>query len=42
LDVEVLGTTGLTPYVRWGNAPILAWAGLLLLLGLWSRKRVSA
>ncbi|HWL29579.1 MAG TPA: apolipoprotein N-acyltransferase, partial [Burkholderiaceae bacterium] len=40
LDVEVQGTTGLTPYVRWGNAPILAWAGLLLLLGLWSRNRV--
>jgi apolipoprotein N-acyltransferase len=40
LDVEVQGTTGLTPYVRWGNAPILGWAVLLLLLGLWSRNRV--
>lgn len=32
LDVEVQGTGGLTPYVRWGNGPILAWtlAGLLL------------
>ncbi|NGM87129.1 apolipoprotein N-acyltransferase [Parapusillimonas sp. SGNA-6] len=39
LDVEIQGTTGLTPYVRWGNAPILAWAGLLLLFGLWSRRR---
>jgi apolipoprotein N-acyltransferase len=39
LDVEVQGTTGLTPYVRSGNAPILVWAALLLLLGFWSRKR---
>ena len=41
LDVEVQGMTGLTPYVRWGNAPILAWTGLLLLLGIWRRKRVD-
>jgi len=39
LDVEVQGTTGLTPYVRWGNAPVLIWIGLLLLLGLALRKR---
>lgn len=42
LDVEVQGTQGLTPYVRWGNAPILAWASLCLLLGLWRRKYPSA
>ncbi|MFC4200867.1 apolipoprotein N-acyltransferase [Candidimonas humi] len=38
LDVEVQGTTGLTPYVRWGNVPVLIWTGLLLLLGLALRK----
>lgn len=38
LDVEVQGTQGLTPYVRWGNAPALAWISLCLLLGLWRRK----
>ena len=32
LDAEVQGTQGLTPYVRWGNAPILVWTLLLLLL----------
>lgn len=39
LDVEVQGMTGLTPYVRWGNAPVLAWAGFILLAGLWLRRR---
>lgn len=34
LDVEVLGTQGLTPYVRWRNAPVLAWLGLWLIVGL--------
>ncbi|MBV6272995.1 apolipoprotein N-acyltransferase [Alcaligenaceae bacterium CGII-47] len=38
LDVEVQGTQGLTPYVRWGNTPILIWIGLWLLLGLWRRR----
>ncbi len=42
LDVEVQGMTGLTPYVRWGNAPVLAWAGLILLLGWFLRKRRPA
>ena len=37
LDAEVQGTQGLTPYVRWGNAPILAWTLLGLLLA--ARKR---
>lgn len=43
LDTEVQGTRGLTPYVRWGNAPVLAWLALILLMGLgrryYSRKR---
>jgi apolipoprotein N-acyltransferase len=39
LDVEVQGTTGLTPYVRWGNTPVLTWTALLLLLGLALRGR---
>ena len=39
LDVEVQGMSGLTPYVRWGNAPILIWTALLLLLGLALRNR---
>ncbi|WP_243700727.1 apolipoprotein N-acyltransferase [Paralcaligenes ureilyticus] len=40
LDVEVQGATGLTPYVRWGNWPVLAWTGLFLLWGWALRKRV--
>ncbi|HUG59078.1 MAG TPA: apolipoprotein N-acyltransferase [Candidimonas sp.] len=39
LDVEVQGMTGLTPYVRWGNTPILALIALVLLSGLVLRKR---
>ncbi|AEC20619.1 apolipoprotein N-acyltransferase [Pusillimonas sp. T7-7] len=39
LDVEVQGMTGLTPYVRWGNIPVLMWSGLLLLLGFYLRKK---
>lgn len=39
LDVEVQGTSGLTPYVRWGNRPILVWSVLLLLLGFLLRKK---
>lgn len=42
LDVEVQGTTGLTPYVRWGNGPVLIWTGLLLLLGLALRKQMPS
>ncbi|WP_322996338.1 apolipoprotein N-acyltransferase [Castellaniella sp.] len=41
LDVEVQGTTGTTPYVRWGNGPILGWLALGLLLAFRSRKRCS-
>lgn len=39
LDVEVQGTRGLTPYVRWGNAPTLALAALFLLMGLYAFGR---
>ncbi|HEY9278428.1 MAG TPA: apolipoprotein N-acyltransferase [Eoetvoesiella sp.] len=41
LDVEVQGTSGLTPYVRWGNIPVLAWTALFLLFGLALRARRS-
>src|SRR5690554_5404225 len=39
LDVEVQGMQGLTPYVRWGNVPILMWVLLLLCAGVWFRRR---
>lgn len=39
LDVEVQGTQGLTPYVKWGNMPILAWSLFMLLAGIAYRKR---
>jgi len=38
LDAEVQGTQGLTPYVRWGNAPILIWTLLGLLLAVRTRR----
>ena len=41
LDVEVQGMTGLTPYVRWGNTPVLVASLLMLLLGFSVRKRMS-
>ncbi|MEJ6668374.1 MAG: nitrilase-related carbon-nitrogen hydrolase, partial [Alcaligenes aquatilis] len=39
LDVEVQGTTGLTPYVKYGNLPFLIWAGLILLVFAWRSRR---
>lgn len=39
LDAEVQGTQGLTPYVRWGNLPILIWTLLGLLLAVRARRR---
>lgn len=39
LDVEVQGMTGMTPYVRWGNVPVLAWIAFLLALGFAVRRR---
>lgn len=41
LDAEIQGTQGLTPYVRWGNAPILAWTLLGLLLAARARRRAD-
>lgn len=41
LDVEIQGTEGLTPYVRWGNLPILSFVALCLLGGLWRRRPIS-
>ncbi|MBV2182189.1 MAG: apolipoprotein N-acyltransferase [Castellaniella sp.] len=41
LDVEVQGTQGLTPYVRWGNGPILGWALLGLLLAARYRGKTT-
>lgn len=32
LDVEIQGTSGLTPYVRWGNWPVVIWSLLLIAL----------
>lgn len=39
LDVEVQGMEGETPYVRWGNWPVLAWVLVLLFAGLGLRFR---
>ncbi|MBB5215176.1 apolipoprotein N-acyltransferase [Parapusillimonas granuli] len=39
LDVEVQGMTGATPYVKWGNGPILAFSLLLIALALFRRGR---
>ncbi len=39
LDVEVQGMQGLTPYVRWGNLPVLAWLTLVLAAGIALRCR---
>ena len=42
LDIEVQGTSGLTPYVRWGNAPVLLLCGLVLAGAIWpSRSSAS-
>lgn len=39
LDVEVQGTQGLTPYVRWGNWPILLLTFSSLTAGIINRRR---
>lgn len=38
LDVEVQGTTGLTPYVRWGNWPVIIWALLSLFISCFALR----
>lgn len=37
LDVEVQGMKGLTPYVQWGNRPVITGSLVLLLLGILTR-----
>lgn len=39
LDVEVQGTTGLTPYARWGNNPVLLLSAMVLGFSSGRRKR---
>lgn len=39
LDVEVQGTSGITPYVQWGNWPVIVWSLLFLLAALARRMR---
>lgn len=39
IDVEVQGTEGLTPYVRWGNIPAITWSFIILLMGLLFLRR---
>src|SRR5690606_16156739 len=41
LDVEVQGRSGLTPYVRWSNQPVVVLCLLLLATAIW-RSRMSA
>lgn len=38
LDVEVQGTTGFTPYVRWGNMPVLFLCAMVLGLAFGQRR----
>ena len=38
LDVDIVGRTGATPYVRWGDTLVVAFAGLVL-LAVWVRSR---
>jgi apolipoprotein N-acyltransferase len=39
LDVQIQGRTGLTPYVRWGDYPVLLLACVILILALLGRRR---
>ncbi|MFT0851595.1 apolipoprotein N-acyltransferase [Achromobacter sp. F4_2707] len=42
LDVEVQGTSGITPYVAWTNAPILIWCLLLVAGAMWPFRSNSS
>lgn len=42
LDVEVQGTQGLTPYVRWGNLPILVFCLLVLAGAMWPTRSIAS
>ena len=39
LEIELQGRAGLTPYVRWGDAPVLALVALLLLAAVLAARR---
>jgi apolipoprotein N-acyltransferase len=41
LRAEVRPMTGLTPYARFGNYPVVIGAGLLLAVAVWRRRRCS-
>jgi apolipoprotein N-acyltransferase len=40
LSLKIQAYTGKTPYVLWGNAPILSLSCLLLILGLIRQKQI--
>src|ERR1700692_505513 len=42
LRADVRSMTGLTPYARLGNYPVVIGAGLLLAVGVWSRRQGDA
>jgi len=41
LNADVVPMTGLTPYARLGNYPIVIGAGLLLAWAVWRRRRAA-
>ena len=41
LDVEIQGSTGITPYVRWGNWPVVIWS-LIFILAFFRPLRSSS
>jgi apolipoprotein N-acyltransferase len=40
LNLQVQAYSGKTPYVRWGDLPILAFCGVLILFGLWRKSKL--
>ncbi len=41
LHGEAQPMSGLTPYARWGNYPVIGGAGLLLVWAIWRRRRAA-